>query len=648
MNIQILHSWLLEHLETNAKPNEIATALSLSGPSVERVDKYGNDWLYDIEVTTNRVDMMSVRGIAREANVILPQHGYKAKLKPLPLSKPKTSNNSLNIEIESNSKLTKRVMGVILTDIKNWKSPDWMKKRLNASGIRSLNAVVDITNYVMLEIGHPTHVFDYEQVKPKMIVRESRKGEEIVSLEDKRYKLEGGDIVIENIDGEIIDLPGIIGTKNSVVNKNTKTILFFNETNDPVKIRKSSMTLGIRTVAATLNEKGVDPELAETALLRGIELYKDITKATVSSKIFDIYKNKYKPHSVKVDKEFIDKILGVEIPKPQIKKILDDLGFESKWQGNTIMSKVPSFRSSDILIPEDIVEEIARIYGYYQLPSKIIDASLPEPILDQTFELENKVRNLIKGWGGVEVYTLSLVSNDQAKKNSLKLKNPLGADTACIRTTLLPSLVNAANSNKGVDRDFHLYEIANTYLPKKGSLPNEVLTLAGIFSQYDYRKAKGIIEALLNELNIDFEIKIEDNDDFLKNQRIIFKSKNTSLGSLGVLKEGYIYYEFEIEKLHKYSSNVPKIKLKPKFPPQIEDITLNIPRGVIIAEVIDVISNSDELVNEISLVDVYNKFYTFRISYLHPEKTLTDKEVKEIREKYLDKLTNKLGVLTKD
>src|SRR5260221_1504967 len=307
MNIQILHSWLLEYLDTNATPAKIGEYLSLCGPSVEKIEKRGNDWLYDIEVTTNRVDMMSVYGIAREAAVILPQFGVKASLKPLKSKVPQFPKISLPLTIKSNDTLVKRTMGVVFTDIKNWKTPDWMKTRLEASGIRSLNAVIDITNYVMTEIGHPCHVFDYDLIKNHtIIIRESKKGEKIIGLDNKTYTLPEGSIVFDDSTGTIIDLPGIMGTKNSVVNDDTKTVLFEIENNDPVRIRKASMTTGIRSVAATLNEKGVDPELAEKAMLRGIELFQELTGATIASKIYDHYAKPYMAKKITLSKSFID------------------------------------------------------------------------------------------------------------------------------------------------------------------------------------------------------------------------------------------------------------------------------------------------------------------------------------------------------
>ena len=277
MEIKISHSWLMDHLDTKATPKQIANCLSLCGPSIDKLEKINSDWVYTIEVTTNRIDMTNVRGIAREATTILPRFGIKAGLKPLKPYNAKTLPKSLPLIIKADPSYIYRTIGVVFENATNRESPKWLRERLKLSNIRSLNASVDITNYVMMEIGHPMHVFDYDKIKNATInITLSKKGEKIISLEDKEYALPGGDIIFKSVDGEIIDLPGIIGTKNSVVSKSTKRFLLFIDNQDPAKIRNTSIKLGIRTVAATMNEKGVDPELGMKAIHRGSYLFEKI------------------------------------------------------------------------------------------------------------------------------------------------------------------------------------------------------------------------------------------------------------------------------------------------------------------------------------------------------------------------------------
>ena len=419
MNIQILDSWLRTFLDTNAKPKEIRDSLALCGPSVEKVEKHGqDDWLYDIEITTNRVDMISVYGIAREAAVILPQFGFKAKLKNLDIKDKLTSpTKTLPLTIETQAGLTHRVMAMVMDNVQIGKSPDWVKVRLEAAGIRSLNNVIDVTNYVMTEIGHPCHVFDYDKIKGHLLrFRLSKKGEHMVTLDGKEHKLPGGDIVIEDTSGEIIDLPGIMGTKNSVVNSKTERIVLLIDNNNAQLMRQTSMTLGIRTVAVTLNEKRVDPELGKTAILRGIELYQQIAQAKIASKLHDVYTDKPKDQSITCSLQFIQDRIGVKLETDFVTKTLKGLGFKTTLKkgddkSQNLICTVPTWRTHDVTIPEDIVEEVARIYGYHNVPSRLVTGEFPQPNpQEQQFYWEDKIKQALKHWGFYENYTYSLVS----------------------------------------------------------------------------------------------------------------------------------------------------------------------------------------------------------------------------------------------
>jgi len=253
MNIQIPHNWLLDHLSTSATPTQIAKYLSLCGPSVERIETIEGEPVYDIEVTTNRVDSMSVNGIAREATVILPEFNIPAKLKPLPTF-PKISNDQpLDIKIVNDPTLCHRILAIKLANIKLGPSPKWLQKRLLQVGQRPLNNIIDITNYVMWEIGHPVHAFDYDKfTKKTIIVREAKPGETFTTLDKVKRTLKGGEVIYDDGTGQIIDLPGIMGTFNTVINDQTQNVLLWIESNDPIKIRQASMNLALRSQAAKI------------------------------------------------------------------------------------------------------------------------------------------------------------------------------------------------------------------------------------------------------------------------------------------------------------------------------------------------------------------------------------------------------------
>ena len=350
MDILIPDSWLKSIIKTNAKPEDIAKYLSLSGPSVEKTTQEGKDTIYSIEITTNRVDSASILGVAREISAILPRFNLKASL--LPIKVPKglhfVSNvDYLNTKIDN--KLCYRFAAVLIKNVNIKESPLWMKERLEKVGIRPLNNIVDISNYLMIELGQPMHTFDYDKIKgAKMILRESKRGEQITTLDGKSHILKGGDIVIEDASSKLIDLAGIMGGDLSAVDEKTKNVLLFVQTYNPVNIRRTSMYLSKRTEAAVYFEKGLDPELVSFSLKRGISLFEQITGGKAQKNVLDIYSNPYKPYKVKVNLEFLYKRLGLIITPKTITQILNPLGFDLTWQKDSFTAKVPSWRAKDI------------------------------------------------------------------------------------------------------------------------------------------------------------------------------------------------------------------------------------------------------------------------------------------------------------
>jgi phenylalanyl-tRNA synthetase beta chain len=651
MDILVPDNWLRNFLKTEAKPKKLAELLSFCGPSVDRIEKKGKEYIYHIEITTNRVDAASIYGIAREANAILPRFGVKASLAKVSY-KPnlKFSEKVEYLDAKVDRSLCPRFTAVLIKGVEIKASPSWMKERLTAVGVRPINNVVDISNYIMHELGQPVHTFDYNKIKgKKMILRGSKKGEKITTLDGETLELPGWDIVIEDGERRLIDLAGIMGAKNSEVGKDTEDILLFVQTYNPTNIRKTSMTLAKRTEAAALFEKGLDPENVTLGIGRGIELFKKLTGGKPRAKILDLYKSPYKTKLVETNLEFINKTIGIDLAKKRITDYLEPLGFETTWSEENLEVKVPSFRSQDIDIPEDIVEEIARIHGYHNLPSELMGGKIPFPLDESSFDFEKKLKDLLRGWGGIEVYTYSMVSKNQAGEGALRLTNPLGKESEYMRTSLMPSLVAAAKENRGEKEPYHLFEMANVYIPRKGKLPKEVMTLAGIFSNCDYREAKGIIEALLSNLNIRASIEVEEKKGFKPARRLTIKKGNAVLGEFGILEtNNCIYYEFELEKLLKAHNPVSPYVPVPKYPAQIEDITFVIPPKTKVGEIIKTINDVDKLVGKTVLQDIYKDAYTFRVWYRHPRKTLTDKEVEKVREKIISEVRKKHGAKAKD
>ena len=651
MDILIPNNWLREFLKTDATNGEIAKYLSLSGPSVEKIIKNSFSEVYSIEVTTNRMDTASVYGIAREASAILPRFGKKAKLASIKLTNNFTFSNKVDyLSAQVDPKLCPRFTSVLIKNVKFGKSSQVVRERLSACGIRPINNIVDISNYIMLELGQPVHTFDYDKIKgSSMVLRESKKGEKITTLDDKEFILPGGDIVIEDGKGRLIDLCGIMGGSLSAIDEYTQNVLLFIQNYDPVHIRKTSMTLAQRSMAASLFEKGIDPELIETAILKATKMFEELTGGIPEKEVLDIYPNPIKEKAVSLDFEKITKKLGIEISRKDITEILTLLGFSPSWIKNQLKVSVPSFRSDDVIIPEDVVEEIARIYGYHNFPSRIMSGVIPDKPADSPFDFEEIIKNLLKGYGGAEVYTFSLVSKANTDKDSLKLANPLGTDSEYLRTSLMHSLSEAVKQNASEKEAFHLFEIANVYIPKNGKLPDEKMTLAGMFANTDYRQAKGVIEALLEELNIKAVLVQEELKGFLPGQRIEIKVGDKVIGQFGNLEEGnYTYYEFGIAEMKSYSDSHKKYVPIPSNPPQIEDLTFNFPVKTKIGDVINLISSKDKTIEKVELKDIFNDAYTFRIWYQDKNRTLTNKEVESVRKEIVKTVKAKFGGTYKD
>lgn len=646
MDLKILDSWLRDYLDSKVSPQKLGEYLSLCGPSVERVEKYGNDWLYDIEVTTNRIDTASVYGIAREAAAILPRFGVGAKLKEISTSdKNYTFTKSVPyIKAEVDGKLCSRFTAVLVKEVKVGSSPDFVVRRLESAGVRSINNVVDISNYIMLDLGQPVHTFDYDKIKKsQMNLRESKKGESITTLDGKTFKLEGGDIVIEDGEGRLIDLAGVMGGNLSMVDENTKNVLLFVQTYSPEHIRKTSMSLAQRTNAAAIFEKGLDTELVTPGILKAIELFKSLCKGGVESKILDLYPAPPKDKKVKVSDKFITSRLGIVISQKEISSYLNSLGIKNSWNGDSLTGIIPSYRQKDILDSEDLVEEIARIYGYHNLPSRIMATSIPDRSPSQLFDFEDRLKDFLSGFGGVEVYSLSLVSRSMAGVNALALKNPLGRDTEYLRTSLMPSLKSAALENSKLSSQFHIFEMANVYLPKKKDLPAETMILGGVFYGYQYNDAKGVVEALLQKININTEFLPSEESGFESGKMAEIKHNGQLIGKIGYLENSeLVYYEFGVETLFTSHTNIGKYKPPSKFPAAIRDITFSFPEKTYIGNVLEALLNQ-KYVDSAELTAVYNGNHTFRIFYLDPSKNLTDEEANKINDHLIASVLNKFG-----
>ncbi len=664
MNILIPDSWLREFLQTKASPAQLKEYLSLCGPSIERINTVNGEVVYDIEITTNRPDSMSVSGVAREAAAILPRFGIKAKLLQDPyatdtaafIRKYKRAGTK-KLKIFTDPRLNPRWTSIVLEHVTVGPSPKWLQQKLEKTGIRSLNIVVDITNYLMRCYGQPAHAFDYDRIAskngiPTMKLRESRKHEKITTLDGKTHILPGGDIVIEDESGRLIDLCGIMGAENSSITEKTTTVILFLQTYDPVRIRRTSMKLAHRTEAAGLFEKGTDTELVLPAFIRGVEMATTLAGAQVASSVYDIHPKAYKPSSVSVTRQKLSAYMGVDLKDKEIQTILSPLGFIPTLNKTTVTAKIPSFRR-DVTRDVDIIEEIARLYGYHNLKTRLPDTEPPVVQPDPILNWEEIIKTKLRDWGYTETYTYSMISEELMKTFGLdtgaayKITNPLSTEWVYMRPLLLPSMLKTVEENLHHRSTFNLFELSMEYHFRKAELPHERPTLLVCWTGEQFAHAKGLAQALFDSMGIPFPDEPE-----ASTYPYLQPHHSYSLGRYGSFGEIHqqLLTEMHINKpltvLHLYLDEMaahahPQRRYIPipKYPAVREDFSFIVPPGFRVGTLIKTFTSIDPTIRRVLLIDSYQNIRTIRIEYLDTTKTLTTENIKTLRAKVLNAAT---------
>lgn len=665
MNILIPDSWLREFLQTKATPKQIKEYLSLCGPSVERIDKQGKEVVYVIEITSNRPDSMSVAGIAREAAAILPRFGISASLidDPYRIATPSKFGGSKKLAIKTDPQLNPRFTAIIIDNVAVAQSPSWMQKKLEATGIRPLNNVVDITNWLMRAYGQPAHAFDYDAIKPKngiptMILRSSKKGEKIKTLDGKTHSLPGGDIVIEDGAGRLIDLCGIMGAENSSIRETTKAVVLFMQTYDPAHIRRTSMSLAHRTEAASLFEKGVDSELVKPTIIKGVSLMAQLTGGRVASRLYDIYPKPYKPQTVSVSRKKIASYMGVDMTTKEFSSILTPLGFTPKSTASALTVTIPSWRR-DVAIDVDVIEEIARIYGYHNIVPTLPDSAPPVTVPDPALHWEREVKIRLRDWGYTELYTYSMISEEQMdvfdldKKNAYKIINPLSVDWVYMRPKLWPSVLAAVKQNIQLREDMNVFELSMVYEYRKGDLPQERPALLVALVGRRFAQAKGLAEAIFSLFGIPLPEGAAQstlashgwNDRIrllLGDYGSVSEINRDMLTRLGI-NQPITIVSLYFDELVKNAAPTRIYRPVPSHPPIVEDLAFIVPDKFEIGPFMKTIRMAHPLIADVSLLDRHERTRTFHIVYQDPEKNLTDREITPIRQKLIALAQEKFG-----
>ena len=475
-----------------------------------------NDALIEFEITSNRPDCRSIIGIAREAAVTL---GKELKY---PEIKVQACDEEMSFEIDIQTDLCKRYCGRVVKDVKVGPSPYWMQRKLIEAGMRPISNIVDITNYVMLELGQPLHAFDLDDIKyNKMTVKMAEEGEKFTTLDGVERTLTSDMLVIGNQD-KTLDLAGIMGGENSEIKDTTTSIFIEGASFAKENIRATSKKLGLRTEASSRFEKGIDINLAEEAVNRACQLIEELGCGTVLNGMLDYYPQKEEVQKVTVNPVRINKLLGVNVPMDQFINILESLEFKCNLVSSEVLElEVPTFRL-DITEDADILEEIARIYGYDNIPSASLEGNATAGVKTEKQKFIDNVKSNSIACGLNEILTYSFVSPrgvdkinlpaDDEKRNFVKIMNPLGEETSVMRTTLIPNMLDVISTNISHKvEEVSAFECGNTFIPQEG-LPIETKKYCvGMYGkEVDFFVLKGVIESVLNNVGLKgYEIEPE-------------------------------------------------------------------------------------------------------------------------------------------
>lgn len=629
-----------------------------------------NDALIEFEITSNRPDCRSIIGIAREAAVTL---GKELKY---PEIKVNGSDEEMSFEIDIQTDLCKRYCGRVVKDVKVGPSPYWMQRKLIEAGMRPISNIVDITNYVMLELGQPLHAFDLDDIKyNKMTVKMAEEGEKFTTLDGVERTLTSDMLVIGNQD-KTLDLAGIMGGENSEIKDTTTSIFIEGASFAKENIRATSKKLGLRTEASSRFEKGIDINLTEAAVNRACQLIEELGCGTVLNGMLDYYPQKEEVQKVTVNPVRINKLLGVNVPMDQFINILESLEFKCNLVSSEVLElEVPTFRL-DITEDADILEEIARIYGYDNIPAANLEGNATVGVkTDKQKFIDNVKANSI-ACGLNEILTYSFVSPrgvdkinlcaDDEKRNFVKIMNPLGEETSVMRTTLIPNMLDVISTNISHKvEEVSAFECGNTFTPQEGLPVESKKYCVGMYGkEVDFFVLKGVVESVLNNVGLKgYEIEPETtNLTFHPGRCAKIVYNNIYIGTFGELHpdviENYnlgqrVYVaEIDIDTVFENITLTKSYNPLPKYPSTSRDIALIVKDEVFVKQIEDIIkSNGEDLVESYKLFDVYkgaqiekgHKSIAYSITYRSKDKTLTDEDVAKVHEKILSELSEKLN-----
>ena len=629
-----------------------------------------DDTVVDFEITNNRPDCYSIIGLARESAAAFgkPMNHHTPVVKG---SDAGSMYEMLDIEVPA-EELCNRYTARMVTNVKIGPSPKWMRQRLRANGVRPINNIVDITNYVMLEYGQPMHAFDYRYVgSGKIVVREAEEGESLTTLDGNVRPLTPGMLVIA--DGEKpIGLAGIMGGENSEIVDDTVTVVFESANFNGTSIRKTALALGMRTDASAKFEKNIDPMMTVPAVERACELVELLGCGDVMDGMVDIINYVPAPHTVTLQPEKINALLGTNITKEQMVHYLSLL--EIPVEGDEIL--VPSWRP-DLNLMADIAEEVGRSYGYNEIPITTLKIAARGGYSPKML-FESACGKACRALGYNEIITYSFVSpeifdrirlpEDSALRDPMRIQNPLGEDTSVMRTTALPSMLDILSRNMAYrNKAVKLYELAKIYLPKEGQLQPEepkILVLGSYGENVDFFSIKGELEAIFSALRIKKASYTADrnNPSYHPGRCAAVSVDGVQVGYIGQLHplvaENYdmdapVYCaEINIELLMGQQLPEPTYKPLPKYPTVTRDLAIVCNEETTVAEADAVIRKAaGTLLRDVALFDIYRganigegkKSLAFSLSLRADDRTLTDADSEQVVGNILAALAKELN-----
>ncbi len=629
-----------------------------------------DDTIVDFEITNNRPDCYSIIGLARESAAAFGMQ-MKHHEPVVHGSEAGSMYDLLDVDVPAEN-LCRRYSSRMVKNVKIAPSPKWLRQRLRANGVRPINNIVDITNYVMLEYGQPMHAFDYRYVgSGKIVVREAVEGETLTTLDGNVRQLQPGMLVIAD-EEKPIGLAGIMGGENSEIMDDTTTVVFESANFDGTSIRQTALALGMRTESSGKFEKNLDPMMTVPAVQRACELVELLGAGDVMDGIIDIINYVPAPRRLPLECDKINKLLGTDISRENMEKYLNLL--EIEVQGNEIL--VPSFRP-DLSLMADVAEEVGRSFGYNEIPTTAFKTSTQggyTPVM----QLESKAGNLCRSLGYSEIITYSFVSPtifDQIRipaesnlRNVLKIQNPLGEDTSIMRTIALPSMLDILSRNYAYhNKAAKLYELAKIYLPVDGQvLPEEpkMLVLGTYGAGETFFTLKGELEAIFAGLNLPKATytAVKDNPSYHPGRCAMVSMNGVELGYMGQVHplvcknygiDADVYcVEVSFTKLFDLRKPDPTYVPLPKYPSISRDLAIVCDEAITVAQAEDVITASaGKLLQDVRLFDIYRgtgvpegkKSMAFSLELRAADRTLTDSDSEGVMSKVLAALAEKLG-----